>query len=135
MWNIPTHKQIKAFVEFLKEEHSWYKHLNKPYKFYIMFNFYEPHTEKYGGLYYFTDYYQPPYGFEKYSELKLPGKDGKLSLEIPGYIWRYSWVELDKDSIYESDEKIYDIIDNLINRVFNKFGISSTKRKGVVTPS
>jgi hypothetical protein len=121
MKNIPTRKQINNFVSFLKEEHSWYKHLNKPYKFYIMFNFYEPNCEKYGGLYYFTDYYSPPYGFEKYTDLKLPGKDGILSLEIPAGIWRYSWIELDNKSIYKSDEKIYDLIDNLINHVFNKF--------------
>lgn len=121
MRNIPTRKQITNFVSFLKEEHSWYKHLNKPYKFYIMFNFYEPNCQKYGGLYYFTDYYSPPYGFEKYTDLKLPGKDGKLSLEIPTGIWRYSWIELDKESIYSSDEKIYDLIDTLINRMFNKF--------------
>lgn len=121
MRNIPTRKQINDFVSFLKEEHSWYKHLNKPYKFYIMFNFYESNCQKYGGLYYFTDYYSPPYGFEKYTDLKLPGKDGKLSLEIPAGIWRYSWIELDKESIYSSDEKIYDLIDMLINRMFNKF--------------
>ena len=121
MRKIPSYKQVKAFVEFIKNEHSWYKHLNKSYKFYIMFNFYEERCKEYGGLYYFTDYYQPPYGFEKYSELKLPGKDGQLSLELPGYIWMNSWIELDKDSIYNSDEEIYEKIDILINKVFNKF--------------
>lgn len=110
----PTNTQIESFIRFMGDDHSWYKHLYIPHRFYIMFNKFESGYDEYGGLYYFTDLFSPPYGFQSYKDLKLPTEDGSLTLDIPSYVWEKSWIDLDRETMYKSRNEIRTIIDNLI---------------------
>jgi hypothetical protein len=73
----PTQEQIKNFVNFVLQDHSWGKHLQKEYKFYIMMvdgcsdikpidswkdeeyinQRKQRYHERFGSLYYLCDYY------------------------------------------------------------------------------
>lgn len=116
-----TYYQRKKFINNIINEHSWYKHLYRPYKFYILFNIYEKNCKKYGGLYYFTDYFDPPYDCRDYESLYLPDKRGKLTIEIPEYIWESCYLYFDKNNNYDelAYEKIEEMIDRLINLTYN----------------
>lgn len=119
--NIPTYNQRKKFINKIINDHSWYKHLYIPSKFYILFNIYEKNSKEFGGLYYFTDYYDPPYRCNNYDLLYLPDENGKLTIEIPEYIWNSCYIYFDRNNIYEEEakEKIEEKIDLLIHLTYN----------------
>lgn len=112
--NIPSQSQIESFIQFMEDDHSWYKHLYVPRRFYILINKFDSGYDEFGGLYYFTNLYSPPYGFQSYKDLKLPAEDGSLTLDIPGYVWEKSWIDLDRETMYKSRNEIRTIIENLI---------------------
>jgi hypothetical protein len=85
--------------------------------FYILFNTHEKNCKEYGRLYYFTDYYDPPYDCKNYEYLYLPDNDGKIKEEIPDYIWESCYLYFNNITIYK--ESAYDRIDEVIDRLIH----------------